>query len=409
MPNHGHVVLADPSPILLYQIASRDTRILVDVPGSKYPSNANGELTAYLRSHVAPQLPAKGNVRSAFLHALDTQRVRVMPNPYLPPSTQGHVPGLILLGDAHNMRHPLTGGGMSVALNDVVILQRLLNCTAFPSFDGRDAQLRPRPAQVGVGAQTACRDTRILVDVTGSKYPSNANGELTAYLRSHVAPQLPAKGNVRSAFLHALDTQRVRVMPNPYLPPSTQGHVPGLILLGDAHNMRHPLTGGGMSVALNDVVILQRLLNCTAFPSFDGRDAQLRRVLRKWAWERKRLGAVVNILANALYALFFGGRRPAHAPVAPRVLRVLRLGGECTNAPVRLLACLAPSPMLLVRHFFAVAVHGAWGMIRREPVYWLPRTVVHMVRTMWTACRVILPLCWYEWRGAPKVAVGSGH
>ncbi|KAJ3359378.1 hypothetical protein GGF32_009396 [Allomyces javanicus] len=257
--------------------------------------------------------------------------------------------------------------------------------------------------------QIASRDTRILVDVPGSKYPSNAHGELTAYLRSHVAPQLPTKGNVRSAFLHALDAQRVRVMPNPYLPPSTQGHVPGLILLGDAHNMRHPLTGGGMSVGLNDVVILRRLLNRTAFPSFDGHDAQLRRVLRKWAWERKRLGAVVNILANALYALFSAGDDPHMRTLRRACFEYLRLGGECTNAPVRLLACLAPSPTLLVGHFVAVAVHGAWGMIRREPVYWLPRTVVHMARTMWTACRVILPLCWYEWRGAPKVAVGSGR
>lgn len=34
--------------------------------------------------------------------------------------------GVLLLGDAYNMRHPLTGGGMSVALNDVGIWRSLL-------------------------------------------------------------------------------------------------------------------------------------------------------------------------------------------------------------------------------------------------------------------------------------------
>lgn len=34
--------------------------------------------------------------------------------------------GVLLLGDAYNMRHPLTGGGMSVALNDVMIWRSLL-------------------------------------------------------------------------------------------------------------------------------------------------------------------------------------------------------------------------------------------------------------------------------------------
>lgn len=33
---------------------------------------------------------------------------------------------MLLLGDAYNMRHPLTGGGMSVVLNDVRIWRGLL-------------------------------------------------------------------------------------------------------------------------------------------------------------------------------------------------------------------------------------------------------------------------------------------
>lgn len=55
-PNHGHVILADPSPILFYPISSSEVRCLVDVPGQKLPSLANGEMAKYLKTTVAPQV-----------------------------------------------------------------------------------------------------------------------------------------------------------------------------------------------------------------------------------------------------------------------------------------------------------------------------------------------------------------
>jgi squalene monooxygenase len=54
--NHGHVILADPSPILFYPISSTEIRCLVDVPGQKLPSVANGEMANYLKTVVAPQV-----------------------------------------------------------------------------------------------------------------------------------------------------------------------------------------------------------------------------------------------------------------------------------------------------------------------------------------------------------------
>lgn len=55
-PNHGHVILADPSPILLYPISSTEVRCLVDVSRQNLPSIANGELVDYLKTVVAPQV-----------------------------------------------------------------------------------------------------------------------------------------------------------------------------------------------------------------------------------------------------------------------------------------------------------------------------------------------------------------
>ncbi|XP_078435510.1 squalene monooxygenase SE1-like [Wolffia australiana] len=122
-PNHGHVILADPSPILFYPISSTEVRCLVDVPGQKVPSVANGEMEIYLKTSVAPQLPEA--LREPFISAIDRGSIRTMPNKSMPAAPHP-TPGALLMGDAFNMRHPLTGGGMTVALSDIVVLRNLL-------------------------------------------------------------------------------------------------------------------------------------------------------------------------------------------------------------------------------------------------------------------------------------------
>ena len=131
-PNHGHVVLGNNAPVLLYQISQRDTRILVDIPG-KLPSVSTGQLHNYLRQIVLPDLPV--SLQKPFKSALDSpDRLKTMPNSFLPPSVN-RTEGIILLGDAMNMRHPLTGGGMTVAFNDVVLISKLLSPQIVSSFE----------------------------------------------------------------------------------------------------------------------------------------------------------------------------------------------------------------------------------------------------------------------------------
>ncbi|KAK4799130.1 hypothetical protein SAY86_024495 [Trapa natans] len=122
-PNHGHVILADPSPILFYPIGSNEVRCLVDVPGQKLPSVASGEMAQYLKSVVAPQVPPE--IYPSFVAAIDKGNIKSMPNRSMPAAPQP-TPGALLMGDAFNMRHPLTGGGMTVVLSDVVVLRDLL-------------------------------------------------------------------------------------------------------------------------------------------------------------------------------------------------------------------------------------------------------------------------------------------
>ncbi|XP_050291992.1 squalene monooxygenase SE1-like isoform X2 [Quercus robur] len=135
--NHGHVILADPSPILFYPISSTEVRCLVDVPGQKLPSIANGEMAKYLKTMVAPQIPRE--LHDAFVSAIDKGNIRTMPNRSMPADPHP-TPGALLMGDAFNMRHPLTGGGMTVALSDIVVLRDLLK----PLRDLNDAALLSR-------------------------------------------------------------------------------------------------------------------------------------------------------------------------------------------------------------------------------------------------------------------------
>jgi squalene monooxygenase len=74
--------------------------------------------------------------------------------------------------------------------------------------------------------------------------------------------------------------------------------LPGALLLGDAFNMRHPLTGGGMTVALSDTRLLCEMLQ--PLPSFEDAIATARSTAEFYT-KRKPVSATINTLANALY------------------------------------------------------------------------------------------------------------
>lgn len=139
-PNTGHVLLSDNPPVLMYQIGTHETRILVDVPDNLPAASVrNGGVKGYLRNNILPKLPE--GCQASFENALENDRLRSMPNSFLPAATN-KTPGLMILGDALNMRHPLTGGGMTVALNDVCVIRELLSPERVPSFADTDLVLK---------------------------------------------------------------------------------------------------------------------------------------------------------------------------------------------------------------------------------------------------------------------------
>lgn len=118
------------------------------------------------------------------------------------------------------------------------------------------------------------------------------NPELRSYRAIFVSFQVPHE--LHNAFLAAIEKGNIRTMPNRSMPAAPHP-TPGALLMGDAFNMRHPLTGGGMTVALSDIVVLRDLLR----PLRDLNDSDaLCRYLETFYTLRK-VSSSINILLNS--------------------------------------------------------------------------------------------------------------
>ncbi|KAL6303585.1 squalene monooxygenase [Sparassis latifolia] len=239
-------------------------------------------------------------------------------------------------------------------------------------------------------------DTRMLINLK-NPLPSDIKQTLLA----EVIPQLPSSLGV--TVQEALENDRIRRMPNSILPAAEQGsrHTKeGVFLLGDSWNMRHPLTGGGMTVAFYDVV--------KDFADW----REISHLLHRWHWSRKRYSSTINVLSVALYALF-GAEDELLNVLRTGCFKYFELGGNCIYEPVLILAGIKQSPALLFYHFFAVALYAIWVMFTHprlvatgdeKPRLEAPRIdeypalFIKCIQVLWKACIVFLPLIWAEIR-----------
>ncbi|KAH9625433.1 hypothetical protein KSS87_023300 [Heliosperma pusillum] len=204
-------------------------------------------------------------------------------------------------------------------------------------------------------------EVRCLVDIPGEKVPSISNGQMASYLKTFVAPQIPPQ--LYDSFVAAVDKGNIKSMPNRSMPAAPLPK-PGALLMGDAFNMRHPLTGGGMTVALADIVVLRDLLR----PLNDLSDAyNLCRYLESFYTLRKPVASTINTLAGALYKVFRASPDQARKEMRQACFDYLSLGGVFSNGPISLLSGLNPRPLSLVLHFFAVAIFGVGRLLLPFP------------------------------------------
>ena len=143
-------------------------------------------------------------------------------------------------------------------------------------------------------------------------------------------------------------------MPVSFLPSVEQGgnHTKeGVFLFGDSWNTRHPLTGGGMTVAFNDVVLLAQMLG--EVENYNNWD-QISDILARWYWVRKPSAFTMNIMGVALYDLFGADGMynlgnfcdvEIHGRIGERLailqngcFKYLECGGDCIHGAASLLS-----------------------------------------------------------------------
>jgi len=245
--------------------------------------------------------------------------------------------------------------------------------------------------------QIGTHETRALVDVPPNfAAASPAAGGVKGYMKKIILPSLPAQ--VQPSFAKALEEGKISSMPNSFLPPSTQ-KVPGMVIVGDAMNMRHPLTGGGMTVVFNDVVVLSDLLSPEKVPDLGDVEA-VAAAMRQFHWKRKELASTINILAQSLYALF-AADDPQLKALQAGCFAYFHKGGQCVDTPMALLGGTIHQPFVLIHHFFAVAFLSIWLAIKRTiggifGIWKLPIALIESVLILYKACIVLLPFVFSE-------------
>jgi squalene monooxygenase len=179
----------------------------------------------------------------------------------------------------------------------------------------------------------------------------------------------------------AVREENFKVMPNHYMA-AKPVLKEGAVLLGDALNMRHPLTGGGITAVFSDVYLLGTHL--IEMPDFSNADL-IHEKIELYYKDRQFANANVNILANALYGVM------SNDLLKTAVFRYIGKGGDNAYIPISILAGLNRNQKTLVQQFFSVVFFGA-GELLRENILNIPRAW----KILMDALKIIKPLVRHE-------------
>ena len=195
-------------------------------------------------------------------------------------------------------------------------------------------------------------EVRLLIDFPGEQLPRK--NFLQAHLDTNVTPYIPEC--MRNSYAQAIQEGGFKVMPNHYMAAKPIIRK-GAVMLGDALNMRHPLTGGGLTAVFSDIQILSAHL--LAMPDFKNTDL-IHEKIEAYYRDRKSANANLNILANALYAVM------SNDLLKTAVFKYLQCGGANAQESIAILAGLNRKHFSLIKQFFFLAVFGAGDLLRQS-------------------------------------------
>ncbi|KAJ2236980.1 Squalene epoxidase [Coemansia sp. RSA 485] len=235
-------------------------------------------------------------------------------------------------------------------------------------------------------------ETRVLADIPGSSLPSEASGQLRKVLHDSLNRSVPKHDypGLNSLLLTTLaQSRRIRCIGTKFIP-ATANKIDGAIWIGDSLNVRHPLTGGGMTIGLWDIVHLTDLLRTPK---------SINQIKAQWYWQRRPRAIVVNTLSVALHALFAAETKELGL-LREACFAYLARGSHYTMHPSGFLSGLFPNPLMLVYHFFSVALLAVRLRVMDQSTAYnggsLPVRVFSAFYTLFVAASVILPFLWKE-------------
>ncbi len=235
-------------------------------------------------------------------------------------------------------------------------------------------------------AYRIARDSvRVLFDIPG-KIPSQKDGELVKFLRERIVPQLPEE--LSNPLTESLkdESQKLPVMQVLFKLPVTKS-LPGTFIIGDSLSTRHPLTGGGMTVALNDAKLLASYLDS---PESLGDYKRLEQLAKKFYREREKMAATIDMLSEALYQIF-RAEDSGRALLRQAVMNYWERGGQAIAGPMSLLSGISPDPRKLFFHYVSVALLEIGRQFFADDNLSLPERVKNAVTLGNAAYKTISP------------------
>jgi squalene monooxygenase len=100
----------------------------------------------------------------------------------------------------------------------------------------------------------------------------------------------------------------------------------------------------------------------------------------------------------SLYSVF-AAKTPEMMVIQKGCFEYFNLGGDCKSGPIQLMAGMTQSPLVLVYHFFRVALYAIFIMFKDGGVGQLIPNMFRAVAVFYTACYTILPFLWGEMKG----------
>ncbi|MGZ8095638.1 MAG: FAD-dependent oxidoreductase [Methylosarcina sp.] len=216
-------------------------------------------------------------------------------------------------------------------------------------------------------------EVRLLIDFPGGQLPRKLT--LQAHLDANVTPYIPE--GMRGSYEQALQEEGFKVMPNHYMAAKPIIRK-GAVMLGDALNMRHPLTGGGLTAVFSDIQILSAHL--LAMPDFNNTDL-IHEKIEAYYRDRRYANANLNILANALYGVM------SNDLLKSAVFKYLQRGGANAQESIAILAGLNRNHFSLIKQFFSVALFGAYDVMRENSA-----NIPQAIKILSDAFTIIKPL-----------------